>query len=138
MKRLKTAALIAFALATVATTASAGKKTAHPVVITATSAEGQMADARSAPGIIDYIGCKTTVSGNNDPVVTCSARRIGVLGEPPDAPTALTCTTESIHFLFTVATMTGDSFIRFEVDPKSGECTLLEIDNASDLSPRVP
>ena len=95
----------------------------HPqVLIFPTSAQGSMYGARSSADTVQYIGCNLS-SGPNGANVGCSARN--------SAGQFKSCFSNNAFHREAVRAMTAYSYVFFTLNPTTGQCSNVNINNSS-------
>jgi len=122
----KAVALVGFLLAAGLT--HAGTKYSLPVTVGSTYAWGSIGDARASGDYLQYIGCM--VQGATTNSATCTARDA--------AGHYLSCYTTDPDLIMAAAAISSDSVVEFYLLSGTGTCRFINVNNASQYTPRQP
>lgn len=136
MKRIKVLSVLATLLIS-AGIVQAGRHNAFEVSITldesgnAIAAQGNEADAYNSADANQYIGCGgTSASG------FCQAH--DATDDADGLVNVAFCTTQDPELIAHIRSVAADSFVRFTIDPATGECLSLSVSHNSFYRPKAP
>jgi hypothetical protein len=135
MKRIKLLSLLAVTVMPFAV--YAGAHSAFPVAITldgtgaAIAAAGNEADAYNSVDTNQYIGC-----GGTSTSAYCQAH--DATADAPGLVNAAFCTTNDPTLIAHIRSIAADSYVRFTIDPATGNCLTLSVSHNSFYRPKAP
>lgn len=136
MKRIKVLGLLAMMVIPVGAV-YAGARSSVEVTITldgdgnVIGAMGNEADAYNSVDANQYIGC-----GGTSTFAFCQAH--DATADADGVVNSAFCTTEDPQLIAHIRSVAADSFVRFTVDPTTGECVLISVSHNSFYRPKAP
>ena len=135
MARLKIVSLMM--VTAVPLVAYAGSRSTQPVSIAldesgaAYAAQGALSDAYNSADANQMIGC-----GGRSALGWCQAH--DATADAEGLVNSAFCTTSDPTFIAHIRSITADTFVRFTIDPETGDCLTLSVSHNSFYSPKSP